>query len=346
MVSPINAWELKAYFVQPAAETQAVLETTPAPRFVFNPKSGRVAACERHGGQPWVITDNTAAICKALSPPIPAGTASQVICIGQFGGGPGPGKPPEWRSDIYKPGVHVIVFNQYNRPSDIGDGKRVSYNTAYLACAQVLASKYSERTVLVKCGLGGDIQKIADLPAYLAGLTPPVANNSVVTYDTLGHGGVATSIIQGKMETCYSIECARSGDAELDIAGKAEDNAVIGAMVPGPPATMHFMPIPAYANILSQFLRTDAIVNLCHCFTGDHYDFFTSPDPPPQIQARPAIASQLKAVLPAGMVVTGISGTADFYTSWEDLNKDKTVQLDEVTAWVPKPFEAGVWVVP
>jgi len=324
VVSPVNAWDLQPYNVQPA-ETQAVLETTPAGGSSFVPKSGKVASCERHGGQPWVIGDNTAAMCKALSPPIPANTASQVICIGQFavagGPGPAPGNPPVWRSDLYKPGVHVIVVNLYNRDSsiDVPEGS-ISLNDSVNLAADALKEKYRNmdtngRTVYVKCGLGGNIQKFADLPAYLAGLTPPAANNSVVTYDTLGHGAHFTRPPEIGSPFTIFMECARSGADEMDMVGLAADWQILQALPEPPsrpPATMHFMATTAYAGIIAPFLTDTAIVNLDHCYTGDGYKFYTAADYNSRQEDKPSIAQQLKGALPAGVRVMGIAGYISF----------------------------------
>ena len=325
-----------------ATPQPATLNTRPV-NVSFIPGTGEVVEYRRHpGGIFWIKTFDGADRHTARCPPIPANTSSHVVCKGQFappGVGVGPPAPgPTWRSELTEAGVHVIVINAYNRLADEAPGADgVSYNQTVSLSGDALEREYpangGDRVVKLKCGTGGNIIMISRLPRYLRNLDPPVANGSVVTYGTLGHGrrwDITRNPVIGQ-QTVRVMLCARSAADALDLVGRVADFAA----ETNPPE--HPMNAPAYAGRVRPFLRAHAIVNLWHCYTGEPY---TSPATGRGVQS---VAGQVNAALPGDVTVIGIIGDCTFpFFNFDDINPDGVWQPGErITGYVPHPWDPG-----
>jgi hypothetical protein len=350
-----NAHNLRVSLLRPYATATfsvveraaiAVLNTRPD-EALFQPRTGRVAESRRHDGVPWRETYDGPRRHTAKSPPLPAGASSHVICVGRFAAavaGPGPAAPlPLWRSELNEPGVHVIVSNRYASRADIRPGADgVSQNLAYDLSAQALADSYLRsaeaardrlRVVRVSCGFRADIDEIGELPGHLRRAPQSVENESVVAYDTLGHGA-RIPVEAGGPDEIRAMRCARSGRRE-DYVGRVAD---IGAVEFQPPRP-YPMAAADYAALVRGFLTDEAVVNLFHCFTGEPY---TSP-----VDGSPvgSIASQVKRALPQGVTVVGVRGDCALSFEFDDLNGNGRWDPpgETVVGINPYPRAGGDW---
>ena len=340
-----DAWDTRPFVVK-NQQMVAELNTVPSDGS-FVPGSGRVVVSERHNNVPWSTKVNSAILHQALSPPIPANTSSQVICIGLFATPPGgQGTPPPWRSDLFKPGVHVIVINQYNTEADCkADSKGVSHNMLYIYSGDALVAKYardsSGRVLRVTCGLSGDIQQIDQLPGYLRNLNPPVADHTVNTYDTLGHGACYEFTVNGVTERAMVMQGARQTLNQLDTIGNPTDLAIIQL---GNPPDWHPLTFAQYADLIRPFLRDDAIVNFLHCLTGEPYKFFADATGQGRVN-RPSVAAQLDAAIGGNVIASGITNICRFEYDFYDLNGNGHVDPGEVDGYPPQPTLGGTWQI-
>ncbi|MGB2614719.1 MAG: hypothetical protein WBD63_04930 [Phycisphaerae bacterium] len=243
----------------------------------------------------------------------------------------------------------MIVVNQYNTTKDTTpDAKGVTMNGKFIFSGIALKEMYAEdsngRTVLLTCGLNGNIQQIDQLPGYLSGLNPPVAYHSVSTYDTLGHGDLGKFTIKKVTEIARVMEGARQPWNQVDTVGHSTDLAIIQL---GNPSDWHPLPVPDYADLIRPFLRDDAIVNLLHCFTGEPYSFFADATGE-NIVERTSLAAQIKSTtppLPSGVISAGISGNCACGGGYADDNGNGRWDPEEpVIGRMPRP-DGGTWQV-
>jgi hypothetical protein len=266
-------------------------------------------------------------------------------------------KESTWRSQLVEPGVHVIVVNRYLRAGDQtpNPGYGLNRNEVFYFAGQALqeihrvsgADGNPDRVVLLTCGLGGDIERIAGLPVYLRGLDPLVEDGTVITYDTIGHGirhdlvgkyqnGPGQPVEVIPLGTLRALRAARSGQEEADWVGKA---AELQPFLPLPNEIAHLLEAETgYAPLVGPFLKEHAVVTLAHCYTGEDYDLKDLNDPAPPATVRPSVARQVDAGLPAEVTVIGFKGncaTGVFLS--KDVNGNKLFDRNDgdVIAGVP-----------
>jgi len=262
--------------------------------------SGQLLRSRRHAGDLWRITVNTAALVRAESPPIPAGDHSWVYVIGQFQGctrgGRGfrgeapsgdddeeePDTGPAWESILEEDCDHLVLVHQY-----LDDEAN---NKDFLAAGTHLANQVYENAGtahLVTIGVDADIPDATGLAAHLMDLG--IAAESIVTVDTIGHGGSWNVEVIGGNDYDSTAVLAGSSTRDDDGITRPDDVPDIDEN--------------EWLASWRAFLKPRVFVSVFHCFSAD-------PKPnDPHGPAVPSVAERWHVQLGSQSLVLGVEGT-------------------------------------